>query len=119
MQEATATLNKKLLTRPSTPAQQISGSYRAQSASLNRPRVTPSRPVMSAGSRAKATQATSTVSLGVGDNSNNNARLPAQGNQSLTVCGYLSIFICVKCIKNFLLFGALEIFGDIRKGESV
>ena len=52
--------------RAITPAQQISGSYaRVQSASLNRPRASPARPIKSAGSRTKSrvSQNTPSVSL--------------------------------------------------------
>lgn len=50
-----------------TPAQQISSSFRAQSASLNRPQITPSRSVRSAGSRARGTQATATFAVNAAD----------------------------------------------------
>ena len=79
IKEATAALNKQMATRPPTPAQQISGSFRAQSASLNRPRVTPARPVKSAGSKSRTTQATSTVSIEYGNSSTKNAQQTAKG----------------------------------------
>ena len=80
VKEATAALNKQMVTRPQTPAQQISGSFRAQSASLNRPRTTPARPIKSAGSRSRATQATSTVSIGVAEKSSKNYQPTKKGN---------------------------------------
>lgn len=54
----TTPVEKRLSSRPSTPAQQLSGSFRAQSATLNRPRVASTRPVRSAGVRPQTTEVT-------------------------------------------------------------
>lgn len=64
VKELVATVRNQLATRPFTPAQNISGSFRVQSASLNRPRVAPSRSIKSAGvHRSPLPQAASSMAI--------------------------------------------------------